>query len=258
MPQVAAGVRYAGDALERWKSDHYGMVDGGRQHKPGEKLRQLHSPIVLSADRDAAAAAWRAADSGEAHGCAYNLPARGGWWWLGTVDSGSWSVVLTISPDGARSAERYSANDPESTEAENWLTEGAQGSADAPTPAAFVKYLKVPESVPAQAPPVQMFTIPTSSEVVKVNPAPAVPARRSLRWERRPIARPVTPLQWVAAELEITGNNSAQDSPPISNTRRGWLRRQWAAIVAPWLAAEPPTLQLPRVVRLDLAAAEND
>jgi len=131
----------AADRISAWRQDHYGSADTLGGHG-APSLRLVAPGRVMIDDGAVAIAAWHLAESGATDGAAYLADA--GWHWAAYVapDGAGIArpVILTIGPDGARTATAYGSA---LAAAAEWgaLTDPATATADAPTPAAFAAML---------------------------------------------------------------------------------------------------------------------
>ncbi len=265
---LAANSRY--DRLEESNRNPTGpRACGGSGRRP---MRLRAAPRGLAQSGDAYARAWQMADDGEISGRAYLI--ADGWHWVGIADdpAKSGSVLLSIGPDGARTADRYGMPDDAMADLGRYFDDDARATYDAFTPAhfwqfagcQFVPWLELisddlgaddaPSSELPQVLEVEYLAVLQAADIPPVS-APVL-TLEPLRWAAAATVAPVAvrePLRWVAELPEVAT-----------------IRAQFAAMVAgsgpelrpsPVLADEIPTgpepvaQSAPRWRRVALAVA---
>ena len=239
----------------------------------GRRPMHLHAaPRALAQSGDAYARAWDLADDGAISGRAYLI--ADGWHWVGIAEDGakSGSVLLTVGPDGTRSADRYGVSADAWADLGRYFGDDASESIELPTPAHFWQFtgcqftpwldlisddLGADDAPSSELPQALELEYLAALKVAEIPPACApVPALEPLRWEAAATVAPVAvrePLRWVAELPELAT-----------------IRAQFAAMVAgsgpelrpsPVLANEIPTApepvaqSAPRWRRVALAVA---
>ena len=268
--------------LDQWSYDHWS--DPYRPGRPAVPLRAPHGARVMASGGDVAAEAWQLASDGLAQSGTAYLFATDGWHWAGIVDGSArgteGAYLLTISPDGQRFAERYTDLDEAFSDLEHY-TEDSTSEHEAARPADFAQFLRM--TSPERADELAGFVPVQASDLVEQPPAIVreplawVAAAAPKWWELEPlggwqVGAPTMPEPapvLTAAPLPVAEEEAApmvpdQVADPVAAlpvARRGlrqWIQDQARAIIGPWLAEERPTLQLPRLIKLDLTPAAAD
>ena len=267
---LAANSRY--DRLEDANRNPVGpRACGGSGRRP---MRLHAAPRSLARSGDAYARAWDLADDGAISGRAYMI--ADGWHWVGIADettgATAGAVLMTIGPDGKRTADRYGVSADARADLARYFEDDARGSAELPTPAHFWQFagcqfvpwlelisddLGADDAPSSDIPHALEVEYLAALKVAEIPPACApVPALEPLRWAAAATVAPVAvrePLRWVAELPEVAT-----------------IRAQFAAMVAgsgpelrpsPVLADEIPTgpepvaQSAPRWRRVALAVA---
>lgn len=262
---LAANSRF--DRLEEANRDPLGpRACGGSGRRP---VRLLAGPRVLSAGGSAEATAWQIADRGITSAFAYFAPELGGWYWvavLGAEERGAaGAVLLTIGPDGKRSAERY-GSEAEAWSDMEWIAAKAQDGRECATPAAFWQILEPSAEVVAMPEPVATVE-PVAAAALEALPPVATPVepREPLPWVapvpelpefaaiRARWADLVAAPMLAAAEAVTTSEPATKPAAPhlgLWQRVRQWIADQVAATVNPWLG-HGFEFELPALVRLE-------
>lgn len=270
--------------IDQWRYDHWDDPIGHPRSLVA--LKVPHGSRVLASDGDVATEAWRLATDGLAeNGTAY-LFADDGWHWAAVVDGSErgqdGAYLLQIAPDGRQFAERYTDRDEAYSDLEHY-TERATSEHEALRPADFAQFLRMTAPGRADELALAVTVAPSIEEANEPPPVITGPlawvaaAAAPKWWEIEPIGgwqvgAPTMPEPapvLTAAPLPVAEEEPApmvpdQVADPVAAlpvARRGlrqWIRDQARAIIGPWLAEERPTLQLPRLIKLDLTPAEAD
>lgn len=219
--------------LAEIREDSLGMAPrgGGPKRKLGAAAREL------AGTGDPAREAWGIAERarGATGASAYLVPQLGGWYWGAVVGddlrSTAGAVLLTIGPDGDRSAQRASSMDHAWAEF-GWVADAASAIVDAPTPSAFDAfraYLAGAEPEPVAAAVAEPAPDPEPERV----PLPWVPAAPDLP-EFAAIRRRFRETAWrPVAEIEPILDREPE--PVAAPARRpGWFGRMVRWVLGPW------------------------